>query len=198
MEQNAVPENTPDQNPESMSVPKKFKDLSADDRKRYQRDAKRRSRERQRLEQETNEIPLAADYSPPKEWERDLSKFSDETLRQVQAEIGPVTRMDKYIITGVAETSLGIEKNFLQKVQAPAGVLAGTWFIDAFGSEAVDYVHHNPALANSPTFRTLYEKLLLAVLSWSKQTNPGCVTKEFIANVEAELTRLDSQIGTET
>src|SRR5881227_3571598 len=138
----------------------KLKEMNEEQRKEYNRVQKQNQRERERQEKLLEYIPTATAYVLPEAQAKALQKYSDEILKTVQSEMA--VKVVPWIVGPIAEILLGFEKNYVRTVQE--GMLIGGHFPDAIGAMAVECVHKIPNLLDSPTFKTMYDKLLRAVL----------------------------------
>jgi hypothetical protein len=156
-------------------------------KREYDRLAKQRSRAKEKLERERLSIPKVADYKVPEAWESQLSAASQAAIIAIREELLQITDRDDYVITGISEVLCGLRHRYTQKVQAPMGIVVGIWFVDALGSEAVEYVHKDPALLGSPTFKEIYDALLSEIMQWSKKQDPEFLNPQYIADVRTAL-----------
>src|SRR5467141_4885851 len=154
----------------------------------YDREAKQRSRAKQKDERLRSMVPLARNYKIPEEQQKKLSQRSRTVAKIVAADLGleKLSGPDGYIVDAVACVLFGLENNFTQIVYEPFGMLVGGWFPDAAASEAIEHVHRFPSLLQSTTFADLYSKFLQAVVKWSKK-HEHYSTPEFIQEVKAEI-----------
>ena len=157
-------------------------------KRKYDREAKRRQRDRQKQDKERLNIPNARDYVMPEPQQKQLDEYTRSVMTAVAADLNleKLTDPDEYIITGVSCVLFGMDHQFTQVVDNPSGMLVGGWFPDATASEAIKHGHRFPSLLRSSTFSDLYWKLLHAVVKWSKE-NEQYATREFIQEVEAEI-----------
>jgi hypothetical protein len=164
------------------------KRMNEEEKRKYDREAKQRSRAKQRAEHMRNMIPLARNYVMPDEQETKLAEYALNVTKRVRADLGmeKISEQDSYIVDAVACVLLGLENNFTQIVHAPFGMVVGGWFPDAAASEAIEHVHRFPSLLQSTTFADLYRNFLHAVVKWSKQ-HEHYSTPEFIQEVQAEI-----------
>src|SRR6267378_8711670 len=169
----------------------KMSDMNPEQReakRNYDRSAKQRSRAKARDAAQALMIPLARDYVMPEQQQSELSQYSRDITKAVQAELNleKLPGTDEYIVDAVACVLFGLEHQFTQIVHAPFGMVVGGWFPDAAASEAIEHVHRFPSLLQSTTFTDLYSKFLQAVVKWSKK-HEHYSTPEFIQEVQAEL-----------
>src|SRR6267378_4187660 len=157
-------------------------------KRQYDREAKQRSRAKEKAERLRSMVPLARNYKIPEEQQKKLSQHSRDITKAVQADLNleKLPGTDEYIVGAVACVLFGLEHQFTQIVHDPCGMLVGGWFPDAAASEAIEHVHRFPSLLQSTTFADLYSKFLQAVVKWSKK-NEQCSTPEFIQEVQAEI-----------
>jgi hypothetical protein len=157
-------------------------------KRKYDREAKQRSRAKEKLERERLSIPNAHDYVIPDQQQKKLTEHSQELQKAIAADLGvkELAEPDEYIVTAVACVSFGLEHSISQIVYDPEGMLVGGWFPDAAASEAIEHVHRFPHLLQSVVFADVYSKFLKAVLNWSKK-NEMYSTREFIRDLTAEL-----------
>lgn len=157
-------------------------------KRKYDREAKQRSRAKERQEKERLAIPNARDYVMPEQQQKKLTEYSDQVAKTIQTDLGleELARPDAYIVDAVACVTLGLENNFPQIVNNPEGMLVGGWFPDAAASETIEHVHRFPDLLNSPTFTELYKKFLQAVAKWAKR-NEQYADREYIQELKQEI-----------
>ena len=159
-----------------------------EEKRKYDREAKQRSRAKQKDERMRSMVPLARNYKIPEEQQKKLSQYSQDITKAVQADLNleKLSGTDEYIVDAVACVLFGLENNFTQIVYEPFGMLVGGWFPDAAASEAIEHVHRFPSLLQSRAFADLYSKFLQAVVKWSKK-HEHYSTPEFIQEVQAEI-----------
>jgi len=177
----------PMEQPQSGPQKKKIRDMSVDERRAYQRERKAASRSRQRAAREMTAIRNVAEYKIPEAWEVQLRAASQAADIAIRAELEQITDHDEYILTGISQVLHGLTNGYTQRVLNPIGIVVGTWFVDALGSEAVEYVHTNPVLLGSPTFREMYDEMLAEIVRWSKKQDPAFLTPLYVADVQAAL-----------
>src|SRR6266436_3265302 len=159
-----------------------------EEKRKYDREAKQRSRAKQKDERMRSMVPLARNYKIPEEQQKELSQHSHAVTKTVAADLGleKLPGPDAYVIDAVACVLFGLENNLTQIVYEPSGMLVGDWFPDAAASEAIEHVHRFPSLLQSRTFADLYSKFLQAVVKWSKK-HEHYSTPEFIQELKAEI-----------
>src|SRR6266403_26740 len=131
-------------------------------KRQYDREAKQRSRAKEKAERLRSMVPLARDYVMPEQQQSELSQYSQDITKAVQADLNleKLSGTDEYIVDAVACVLFGLENNFTQIVYEPFGMLVGGWFPDAAASEAIEHVHRFPSLLQSTPFTDLYSKFL--------------------------------------
>ena len=143
-------------------------DLPLDEQNRirqYNREAKKRSREKQK-EAQTPSYDEAFENFPP-EHTKAMSEHVNEFLAKVKSELN-IKRFGSYqdnqaaesAIHQVAWTLFAFKRNWVQQVHSPSGELVGgTYFADSLGADIVSAAHRY-GLMNSPTFAALFQELL--------------------------------------
>jgi hypothetical protein len=130
-------------------------------RRVYNREAKKRSREKQK----TVEIPTAEEWtwdwaSRHPEQYRELNEYTKKCASAVSEELGRTLGPESEIVDRVAWTLLGFKKNLVQRVSDPKGeIIGGLFFADVIGSEIVTAAHRY-GLLKSATFAELFGELL--------------------------------------
>jgi hypothetical protein len=81
----------------------------------------------------------------------------------------------------------GLENNIVQKVVNPHGMLVGGHYPDAVASTAIEHVHRFLTPLGSATFKTMYEKLLRAVVAWDGKYQNRYSSPELMAGIRTEL-----------
>jgi hypothetical protein len=164
----------------------KLSEMSIEQRREYNKKIKSQSRERQRQEQLTKQIPNFDDYQMPESQQRRLSDHTEAVLKSIRLETA-VTDRDEWIIDSVARVLFGLENDVKQKVNDPSGLLVGGSFPDAAWSIAIEHVHRFPAILKSTTFADLYQKFLGQVLKWNNQTHAAYSAPELVEVLKAEI-----------
>src|SRR6266436_9032449 len=118
-----------------------------EEKRKYDREAKQRSRAKQKDERMRSMVPLARHYKIPEEQQKELSQHSHTVTKTVTVDLGleKLPGPDEYIVDAVACVLCGLENNFTQIVHDPFGMLVGGWFPDAAASEAIERVHRFPS-----------------------------------------------------
>src|SRR5882762_1350407 len=106
-----------------------------EEKRKYDREAKQRSRAKEKAERLRSMVPLARDYVMPEEQQKKLSQYSQGIQKAVQADLKSLSCMDEYIVEAVACVLYGLQHQFTQIVHGPSGMLVGGWFPDAAASE---------------------------------------------------------------
>jgi hypothetical protein len=167
----------------------KLKEMTPEQRREYNRVQKQQQRDREREEAAAERIPNANDFEMPEAKQKLLDQHSSEILKTVQAELPDheFAAQDEYIVEATAHVLFGLENNIVQKVVNPHGMLVGGHYPDAVASTAIERVHRFPSLLGSATFKTMYEKLLRAVVAWDAKFNHAYSSHELMADIRAEL-----------
>jgi hypothetical protein len=158
-------------------------------KRKYDREAKQRSRAKEKQEREKLAIPNARDYVMPQSQQERLDEHIRLITKTIQAELNLETLLepDAYIVTAVGCVSFGLENNFVQIVNDPEGMLVGgSWFPDAAVSEAIEHVHRFPHILQSTVFANLYNRFLQAVAKWAKK-NEQYADREYIHELKQEM-----------
>jgi hypothetical protein len=167
----------------------KIKEMAPEQRREYNRVQKQQQRDREREEAAAKRIPNANDFEMPEAKQKLLDQHSSDILKTVQAELPDheFATQDEYVVEATAHVVFGLENNVVQKVVNPHGMLVGGHYPDAVASAAIEHVHRFPSLLGSATFKTMYEKLLRAVVAWDGKYQHRCSSPEHMADVRAEL-----------
>jgi hypothetical protein len=162
--------------------------MTPEERREYDKNAKRKQRNQEKAEILRRIVPRAKDFQLPELHRKKLEAHSAEIVAAIQTELTQekLSAQSEYIVDAVSCVMFGIENNFVQVVHDPPGVLVGGHFPDAVGADAVEYVHRFPELLKSKTFAELYQRFLRAVANWAKK-NEQYATVEFIQEIKAEL-----------
>ena len=189
------------------AAPKWSKDMSEEERKAYNAHKKKQSRELQKkkklvefhqavaAEVEARAFEQSDDIDVPVEQAEQLSRFSSLVKEQIQAEIGSDLTdygppNETYIVQGLAEISHGLEKKFILRAFNPFGVRVGNWYIDALGSEAIEFYRKNTRLNRSQKFLNLYRKTLKQIVDFFQQEkgkNNGAAEAHWLEEIKREL-----------
>jgi hypothetical protein len=166
----------------------RISDMTPEQRREYNKSAKRKQRNQQKAEVLRRIIPRAKDFHMPDLDRRNVEAYSAQIVTAIQTELaqGKLSERDEYIVDAVACVMSGFENDFVQVVHDPSGMLVGGHFPDAVGADAVEYVHRFPELMKSKTFNELYNRFLREVVKWAKK-NQQYVDAEFIQQMKAEL-----------
>jgi hypothetical protein len=166
----------------------KLSEMSPEQRRVYNRNAKRQQRTKEEAERMRSMIPLARDYKLPESQQTKLDQYSRDVAKTIAADLGleELPGPDMYIVDAVACTLFGLENNISQIVNEPSGIVVGGWFPDAAASEAIEHVHRVPRLLQSAVFADLYSRFLQAVVKWAKRSEQYA-TPEFIQELKREI-----------
>ena len=175
MNEDTVPQEQTQMTPEQPRK-KRLAQMSEEERKEYDRQAKRRSREKARLEKQKLLTPSCEDYEQPAGQAQELWQHSQQVLAHVKSETSHAfTLEDDRVVSQMAQVLLAHKEHWLQRVHCPFSVLYGGIFIDATVSDAIHLAHRAPELLSSPTFSGLYQELLRVTqkLSQNSWFDPG-------------------------
>ncbi len=164
----------------------KLSEMSLEQRREYNRNAKRHQRAKEEAERMLRMIPNLRDYMMPEPQQKKLTEYSRGVEETIQAELGELSGQDTYIINGVADVAFGLENHVVQEVQNPSGILVGGHFCDAIASEAIEHVTRFPRLLQSIVFADLYTKFLNSVAKWTKKNEQYSDT-EFVKDISREI-----------
>ena len=153
-------------------------------KRKYAREAKQRSRERQKQERLALQIPAAFEYQLPRTKLDQLSENSRQITATIAAEI-TLTTEDERMVSMMADVLLGYEKQWTQQVHSPHAVLYAGHFSDAAASEVIEHVHRFPASLESQTFADLYQKFLKTACKLSRNTT--WFDLNFAREIESEI-----------
>jgi hypothetical protein len=158
------------------------------EQRKYDREAKQRSRAKEKAERLRSMVPLARNYKIPEEQQKKFSQYSRDITKAVQADLNleKLLGTDEYIVDAVACVLLGLENNFTQTVSQPDGMLIGGWFPDAAASETIQHVHRFPRLLQSTVFADLYSKFIKSVAKWTTK-NEHYSEREFVQDINREV-----------
>lgn len=151
---------------------KPIREMSATERRQYDKLQKRDQRARQKADQEEKRIKTFGEYKLSQEKQALLDEHAAEVLALVKSEISDytLTYCDESTVRLIADVMFGFENNIVQKVQGFTPELqeyqmaVGGRLPDAVGSLAVEHVHRYPQLLKSETFKELYDKALRSVV----------------------------------
>ena len=167
----------------------KIKEMTPEQRREYNRVQKQQQRDREREEAAAKRIPNANDFKMAEVTQNQLDQHSREILKLVRAELPDHTfaTQDEYVIEATAHVLFGLENSIVQKVVDPHGILAGGHYPDAVASTAIELVHRFPSLLGSATFKTMYEKLLRAVVAWDGKYQHRFSSPDLMGDIRSEL-----------
>jgi hypothetical protein len=167
----------------------KLKEMTPEQRREYNRVQKQQQRDREREVAAAKRIPNANDFEMPEAKQKSLDQHSSEILKTVQAELPDhkFAAQDEYIVEATAHVLFGLENNVVQKVVNPHGILVGGHYPDAVASAAIEHVHRFPSLLGSATFKTMYEKLLRAVVAWDGKYQHRFSGPDLMGDIRSEL-----------
>jgi hypothetical protein len=151
----------------------KISEMSPEQHREYNKLAKRKEREKLAAKIEAAAPVLLRLYRMPETQSKKLAEHVQEIKSKILAELGlpdglwtyrgGASNPDGEIVDLVACCVFGLENGYVQKVQAPEGVLWGGYFPEEAASDAVWHVHTDNTLLKSETFKALYDKLIKAV-----------------------------------
>jgi hypothetical protein len=166
------------------------------ERREYDRDQKRKSREKQKLELEAKQVFTAQEcfdkfFGSP-EFRR-VHAFAKEQHSKISQELG----FDEeswsrhpafYDVDAVLITWYGFKENFVRRVTEPQGIrVSGLIFPDVIGKHIVA-ASHRYGLESSPTFKELYRELLRTLdKRFGKKLSGDPVERQSALDVKAEL-----------
>jgi hypothetical protein len=167
----------------------KIKEMAPEQRREYNRVQKQQQRDREREEAAAKRIPNANDFKMADASQKSLDQYSSEILKTVQAELPDhkFATQEKYVIEVTSRVLFGLENNIVQKVVSPHGMLVGGHYPDAVASAAIKHVHRFPSLLGSATFKTMYEKLLRAVVAWDGKYQHRFSSPDLMGDIRSEL-----------
>ena len=163
----------------------KVADMTPEQKREYQRLAKRRSREKAKQKQLASQIPVALDYEPPQSQKDELAEHSRQIAATIAAELPTSLSFQGECVIEMASTILfAHERGWTKQVSSPYGVLYGSFYPDAAGAELIEHFHRFPNLAESQTFKDLYQRFLTLIhrLSRNEWFDPN-----FAKDIEAEI-----------
>jgi hypothetical protein len=166
----------------------KLREMPPEQRREYNRNAKRQQRAKEEAERQRSMIPLARDYVMPEQQQKKVDQYTDQVARTIQADLGveELAKPDAYIVEAVASVLFGLENNFAQIVNDPVGIIVCGWFPDSAASETIEHVHRFPQILQSTTFSDLYARFLNQVAKWTKK-NEQYASPEFVQDIKAEI-----------
>src|SRR5260221_11556332 len=98
-----------------------IKNMTPEQRREYNRNAKRKERAKQEAKDEAERLRTMAldadDYVIPEPQQKTLTKYSNQFMEAVQAELGELSDRDRYTVSGIAEVIFGLENNTTREVQ---------------------------------------------------------------------------------
>jgi hypothetical protein len=170
----------------SNGVEMKLSEMNPEQRREYNRNAKRQQRAKEEAERMRSMVPLARDYMMPESQQKKLTEYSHGLQKTIAADLNLETLPgpDMYIVDAVASVLFGLENSVTQIVNDPVGVIVCGWFPDAAASEAIEHVHRFPKILQSTTFSDLYNKFLHQVARWIKK-NEKYSSPEFVRDIKA-------------
>jgi hypothetical protein len=169
-----------------MSQRKKIKDMTRAELAEYNREVKRRSRER-REQERLAKLPLnASDYRMPNDVETRLTAHTDKVRQEILAQL-LLSSKDVFIIETVSDVVFGLENDISRKVCEPTGMLVAGHFPDAVWRMAIEHVNRFPGLLTCPEFEALYNKFLDLVAKWNETTGAIHSDPEFVGILAAEI-----------
>ena len=143
---------------------KRFKDLTVEEKRQYQREAKQRARAKQKAARYTptaNEASASFAANHP-ERVKELDEYAKDFAAKVSGELSQPGTIDEQVIDRVARCLLGLKRGWVQEVTSPDGELvSGMCFADASGDMVESANRYN--LKQSPTFAALYCELLTLI-----------------------------------
>jgi hypothetical protein len=167
----------------------KIKEMTPEQRREYNRVQKQQQRDREREEAAAKRIPNANDFEMPEAKQKLLDQHSSDILKTVRAELPDhkFATQDEYVVEATAHVLFGLENNVVQKVVNPHGMLVGGHYPDAVASTAIAHVHRFATLLDSATFKTMYEKLLRAVVAWDGKYQHRFSSPDLMGDIRSEL-----------
>jgi hypothetical protein len=167
----------------------KLKEMTPEQRREYNRVQKQQQRDREREVAAARRIPNANDFEMPEAKQKLLDQHSSDILKTVQAELPDhkFATQNEYVVEATAHVLFGLENNVVQKVVNPHGMLVGGHYPDAVASAAIEHVHRFPSLLGSATAKTMYEKLLRAVVAWDGKYQHRFSSPDLMGDIRSEL-----------
>jgi len=166
-----------------------IKDLTPEQRTRYNTEVKARSRARQHqqeeLERQLAEVPKSKDYELPVDQKNQLEANSRSVRNIINSEVCHLG--DSPIVDSVIWAVYGFENNITRKVCEPFGMLIAGYHCDALASDVIELVHRQPEILLSATFASLYRKFLKLVSQWNNKTKGEYSDPRFIRDLDHEL-----------
>ena len=162
---------------------RKIAEMTVEERREYNLQAKRKSREKEKLERQASQIPVASDYELPQLQKDQLGARSQERIATIAGELThKLSAEDERMIHMMSDVLVAHERKWTKQVQS--GVLYGNFHPDGAASEIIQHIHRNPSLQQSQKFNESYEQFLKLVRKLSQNE---WFDQHFALEIEAEL-----------
>jgi hypothetical protein len=180
-----------------------IKDLNPNEKRDYNRFAKKRQRAKEKAASEAKgealRTPDAWSYQLPLYRQAQLEKLIAETMTKISEETDiqgyAVTELDTFVIDAIVSVKFGFENSIGPKVVTkPDGMFVGGKFPDAAASNAIEHIHRFPNILQSKTFAQMYWTFLELVHKWSRvKKNEQYADVDFMRDINAELSRQETK-----
>jgi hypothetical protein len=157
----------------------------------YARQAKRRSREKQKQEREAAQIVAAEEYldgcwdSP--DYAR-MNAYVKQESKKIADELGVnLDELATEAVDLVLSTSFGFENGIVRQVSHPNGLMVGYLFPEVIGRQIVSRTHQY-GLERSATFSKIYRDLLRILdQRFGQQLSHDPIERQAALDIKAEL-----------
>jgi hypothetical protein len=149
---------------------KKLAEMTPEERRAYNAQSKRKSRDKEKQERLAAMVPAYADFRLPDTQREQLTENARQMIDQIATELSQLTFEDRRVIEMASDVLLSHEKAWAKEVHSPYGLLYGRYFVDGAASEIIEHIHRFPNLLESPTLTALYQKFLKTVRKLSRNS----------------------------
>lgn len=163
---------------------KKLADMSPQELAAHRPDGRTRQAIRREKIRLGKIIPSAYHFEMPEEQVKALREYVESISETIKAEGSVLDPYDEFILRNLCRVLHGFDKEWIQKVTDPDGVLIGGCFPDAVASEVIQHFHREGQLTKSETFLELYKKFIHRVGQYYRHAP---ATDDYIRNIKAEI-----------
>jgi hypothetical protein len=162
---------------------KKLAEMTPEERRAYNAQSKKKSRDKAKQERLAAMVPPYAEYQLPDTQRDQLAEHSRQMIETIAAELSQeLTFEDQRMVEMMADVILSHERNWTKEVHSPYGLLYGRYFPD--GVDVIPHIHRFPNLLESPTLTALYRQFLKVVRKLSRNS---WFDPQFAQEIQAEI-----------
>ena len=175
----------------TQAASKRVPQQGTDERRAYNRDAKKRSRAKQKQEREAKERLTSREHCDAFFASRDyvrMSEYRKETAKKISEELETdLNAQATEVVDFILSASFGFENKIMRQVTDPPGLMVGSLFPDVIGRHIVAGAHKY-GLERSATFSKVYRDLLRTLdQRFGKQLSKDPIEMQAALDIKSEL-----------